>query len=643
MQTVKIPSGYTTIETQAFQNQTDLYQIEIPASVKTIGIDAFAGCNKARLTIVTPYGSAAETYAKANEIHYSSQTSLQIQAGYSKLYVGEIRSIVVLNASVAPVWKSSNSSVVSVDADGRLTAKKAGTVKITATIGKKTYTYPYTVIARSQKNVLDIIWNQYVTSGMSDYEKAVAAQQWMQQNVSPNGTSVLAQKALEQGKANYKGFCEAYQLIMKHYGISAKVVNGKKHMENSVVIAGKKYTASTLETSANADKTYTTTTIPGLAVNRVTMVLSKGRTGTFKVTGPKQRNYLVQQQHEGCGSKCQWQSDGKGYRHSQSNIESKRENICLHRLRKSMKRLKGEIERMKKVMKRVITACLAFAMILALVTPASVEAATKNESLTLYKGETYTWYLTGVKSLSSASSTKKAVATVKANKSKKQYTISAKKAGTSVVTIKGKDYYGHTQSLKIKVTVAEPKFDLKLQKLDGNYILISLKNNTKATFDRIAVKYSLKDSSGSELAAKEEKVYRVMSGKTAYERIYVASAADVDISQSSVKITGFDRNPDQKYKVLGKDKLSVTVTDEQASDTRITFKLKEVNKTSQYVYGEVYILSYDASGNIIDLNNGSIYLDKKETKTTPEFYVLKSSHPNFDHYEIVYSGYYTTK
>ena len=46
LQTVKIPSGYTTIETQAFQNQTDLYQIEIPASVKTIGIDAFAGCNK---------------------------------------------------------------------------------------------------------------------------------------------------------------------------------------------------------------------------------------------------------------------------------------------------------------------------------------------------------------------------------------------------------------------------------------------------------------------------------------------------------------------------------------------------------------------------------------------------------------------
>lgn len=543
LQTVKIPSGYTTIETQAFQNQTDLYQIEIPASVKTIGIDAFAGCNKARLTIVTPYGSAAETYAKANEIHYSSQTSLQIQAGYSKLYVGESRSIVVLNASVAPVWKSSNSSVVSVDADGRLTAKKAGTVKITATIGKKTYTYPYTVIARSQKNVLDIIWNQYVTSGMSDYEKAVAAQQWMQQNVSPNGTSVLAQKALEQGKANYKGFCEAYQLIMKHYGISAKVVNGKKHMENSVVIAGKKYTASTLETSANADKTYTTTTIPGLAVNRVTMVLSKGRTGTFKVTG-----------------------QSKGITWSSSNTKV-----------------------------------------------AVVNASGKV----------------------TAKGTGTAKVTLKVN---------GKTFACTVCVNKGKDYYGHTQSLKIKVTVAEPKFDLKLQKLDGNYILIRVKNNTKATFDRLAVRYSLKNSSGSEVAAKDEIVYRVMSGKTAYESIYVSSAADVDISQSSVKITAFDRNPEQKYKVLGKDKLSVTVTDEQVSDSSISFKLKKVNKTSQYVYGEIYIISYDANGTIIDVSTSSLYLDKKETKTTSET-VSKSpySHPNFDHYEIVYGGYYTKK
>ena len=301
---------------------------------------------------------------------------------------------------------------------------------------------------------------------------------------------------------------------------------------------------------------------------------------------------------------------------------------------------------MNKVMKRVITVCLAFAMILALVTPASVEAATKNESLTLYKGETYTWYLRNAKSMSSVSSSKKAVATVKADKSLKRYTISTKKAGNTVVTVKGKDYSGQTQTLKVKVTVVEPKFDFKLQKLDGNYILICVKNNTKATFDQLAVHYSLKNSSGSEIAAKDEIVYRVMSGKTAYERINVSSAADVDFSQSSVKIAGFNRNPEQKYKALDGDKLSVSVVDEKNTDSSITFKLKEVNKTKQTVYGMVYVLSYDANGNIIDVSYGStIRLDKKETRTTPEFYVSKSSysHPNFDHYEIVYSGYYTTK
>ena len=66
-------------------------------------------------------------------------------------------------------------------------------------------------------------------------------------------------------------------------------------------------------------------------------------------------------------------------------------------------------------------------------------------------------------------------------------------------------------------------------------------------------------------------------------------------------------------------------------------------KSCHYDFGEFFILSIHSSLNIIVLNNGSIYLDKKETKTTPEFYVSKSSHPNFDHYEIVYSGYYTTK
>jgi len=59
---------------------------------------------------------------------------------------------------------------------------------------------------------------------------------------------------------------------------------GKKHMENSVVIAGKTYTASTIESVSGVHKNYTTTGL-GVAINKSTMTLSVGGKGTFKALG----------------------------------------------------------------------------------------------------------------------------------------------------------------------------------------------------------------------------------------------------------------------------------------------------------------------------------------------------------------------
>lgn len=284
LKSVTIPSGYKTIQKEAFANQVQLYRIVIPASVTKIDKLAFAGCNMSRLTIVAPYGSAAEKFAVANNINFSNGKSLQVQTGDRTMYAGESRKIAVLNASSAPVWKSSSPSVATVDETGRVKALKAGKTQITATVGSKRYSYTFKVLKRTQENVLKVVWANYVTADMSDYEKAVAANQWMKENVDPSGTSVSVKKAFEGGKVNYKGYTGAYHKILTHYGIKVKEKNGRSHLENYVTIAGKSYMASSIA-SSKADKNFTTTGCGNVTLNKSTLTLSVGKTGTFKASG----------------------------------------------------------------------------------------------------------------------------------------------------------------------------------------------------------------------------------------------------------------------------------------------------------------------------------------------------------------------
>lgn len=63
------------------------------------------------------------------------------------LTVGKSTTLKVKNTSKKVKWKSSNSKIASVNSAGKVTGKKAGKAKITATVNKKKYTCTVTVKA----------------------------------------------------------------------------------------------------------------------------------------------------------------------------------------------------------------------------------------------------------------------------------------------------------------------------------------------------------------------------------------------------------------------------------------------------------------------------------------------------------------
>jgi uncharacterized protein YjdB len=189
-----------------------------------------------------------------------------------------------MNNSKTATWKSSKTSVATVDKTGTITAKAAGTTTITTTINGKTYTKKFTVLARTAANVKKVIWANYVKAGMSDYERAVAATKWLSGNVSTSGTSASADTAFETGSSNSVGYANAYKDILDHYKMTVTVtaVSGADDM---VVIGTKAYVASTLSSQTGVDKNYTHTGIGSVTLNKCRMTLTVGKTGTFKVTG----------------------------------------------------------------------------------------------------------------------------------------------------------------------------------------------------------------------------------------------------------------------------------------------------------------------------------------------------------------------
>ena len=137
-----------------FYNE-NLKTIVIPKSVKSIGEYTFGTVDSFPITIKGYKGTAAEEYAKENGFKFialdvSEPTSVSLNKTSLALEIGKsytlTKTVSPSNAVASYTWSSSNTSVATVDKNGKVTAKASGTATITVkTSNGKTATCKLTV------------------------------------------------------------------------------------------------------------------------------------------------------------------------------------------------------------------------------------------------------------------------------------------------------------------------------------------------------------------------------------------------------------------------------------------------------------------------------------------------------------------
>lgn len=85
------------------------------------------------------------SYNKKGVTAIAGLYTLKLNSSRITLNPGKSYTLKVNGTKLTPAWRSSNSKIVTVNKKGRITAKKAGTVKITATLGGKKFVCTVTV------------------------------------------------------------------------------------------------------------------------------------------------------------------------------------------------------------------------------------------------------------------------------------------------------------------------------------------------------------------------------------------------------------------------------------------------------------------------------------------------------------------
>ena len=246
LENVTIPNTVTEIYPLAFIGCTKLKSITIPKSVKTIVKSAGKTMGYYRdndnnyikiadFTIKGYKGTAAETYAKENGFKFialdvSEPTSVSLNKTALTLDVGKsytlTKTVSPSNAVTPYTWSSSNTSVATVDKNGKVTAKASGTATITVkTSNGKTATCKVTVnlpalqitgLANTTGGI-KISWNKVdgaygyrlyykPASGGWKRFKDTTATSFTDSGVSPNRTETYTIRCIDKNGNTVSGF-----------------------------------------------------------------------------------------------------------------------------------------------------------------------------------------------------------------------------------------------------------------------------------------------------------------------------------------------------------------------------------------------------------------------------------------------------
>jgi hypothetical protein len=286
--------------------------------------------------------------------------------------------------------------------------------------------------------------------------------------------------------------------------------------------------------------------------------------------------------------------------------------------------------------KKLLAVVLTFVFVvtaLAVEAPTEVYAA-KTTTITMVKGEKFS-FSADTYNVKSCSSSKKSVVTVKKNQDEStEVILTAKEKGTSNVTIK-------TQrgTKKYTIKVVGNSIKIKAVAQAGSYLIYQITNNTSVTFESLYFDWTAKDADGDVLkeSGGYDYVKYLTAKSTAYVSVYIGYGNTASLKKSTAKanLTDHKRYPQYKYTDQA-SKVKVTVTS-TVDGSSVDFKVKFKNKVNEYVYADADLVLYDSEDEIISVINVPGSLGKKET-TTKKASLLYGADV-YDHYEVVVRAY----